>query len=62
MYYHFHMCTKNYDHGIPHTWCMTDGWIDRRKKRHIEVGAPPKNNNRTSEMQGAERKERSTIG
>ena len=56
------MCTKNYDHGIPHTWCMTDGWIDRWKKRHIEVGAPPKNNNRTSEMQGAERKERSTIG
>ena len=46
-----HMCTKNYDHKIYSSWDMvcnrwmdrlTDGWMDRQKKWHIEVGAPPK--------------------
>ena len=32
---------------VPEIWCTTDrqmdGWMDGRKKWHIEVGAPPKN-------------------
>ena len=46
------MCTKNYDQMMYGFWNMvregqtgiqTDGRTDRRKKWHIEVGAPPKN-------------------
>ena len=37
----FRWCT------VPEIWCMTDdGRTDKRKKWHIEVGAPPKNCNR----------------
>ena len=28
---------------VPEIWCATDGLTDRWKKRHIEVGTPPKN-------------------
>ena len=28
---------------VTEIWCMTDGWTDRWKKWHIEVGVPPKN-------------------
>ena len=47
-----HMCTKNYDHMMQGSWDkvhegrsdrQTDERTDRRKKWHIEVGAPPKN-------------------
>ena len=44
-----HMCTKNYDQMMYGSWDMVrDGQTDRRtdgrKKWHIEVGAPSKNN------------------
>ena len=40
-----HMCTKNYDLIMYSSWDMvhdwhTDRWMDRRKKWHIDVGAP----------------------
>ena len=42
------MCTKNYDQMYS-SWDMlhdgqTDRWTDRKKKLHIEVGAPPNKN------------------
>ena len=44
----FHICSKNYDQMMYSSWDMVhDRWTDRqtvrRKKWHIEVGAPPKN-------------------
>ena len=40
-----HPCTINYDQIIHGSWDMVhDVQTDRRKKCHIEVGAPPKNN------------------
>ena len=43
-----HMGTKNYDHMMYSSWDMVrdgqmDGQMERRKKWHIEVGAPAKN-------------------
>ena len=43
-----HMCTENYDLMMCSSWDMvhdwhTDRWMDRQKKWHIDVGAPPKN-------------------
>ena len=39
---------------VPEIWCTMDGrtdrWMDRRKKWHIEVGAPPKNPQETSDL------------
>ena len=35
---------------VPEKWCVTDGRTDRRKKWHIEVGAPPKNHNLTQKQ------------
>ena len=46
-----HTCTKNYDQMMYSSWDMVrnkwtdrrmDGWTDRWKKWHIEVGVPPK--------------------
>ena len=38
-----HTCTKNYDQIMYDSWeMMHDGRTGRRKKCHIEVGAPPK--------------------
>ena len=42
-----HMCTKNYDQMMYSSWDMLrnrqmDRWMDRQKKWHVEVGAPPK--------------------
>ena len=30
---------------VPEIWCMMDRWMDRWKNWHIEVSAPPKNDN-----------------
>ena len=39
-----HTCTKNYDQMMYGSWDMVhDRQTDRRKKWHIEVGAPTKN-------------------
>ena len=42
-----HKCTKNYDQMMYGSWDMLcgrqmDGWMDKQKKWHIKVGAPPK--------------------
>ena len=46
---------------VPEIWCPTDGQKDGRKKWHIEVGVPPKNNVKIVESKFRNRKSKKSV-